>query len=486
MRLIFLKGANMKFKFLLIVSFFVLPFLIVAQEDFKYKYVEGELLIGVPDGALNFPLDVYAGYVSYSKCNDSITIDSLVYMTFKPGTRTINSENILTPVALKSLKPDLSDNISMNFGKEIIEIFKKYGVFYIKRGVKAFAPSDTIPHYITSRRGKKVLTKSYNFNKSLVIKFDKKYDIKKIAAELKGIKDVSNAQPNAIAEEFTQPDDADKTASQTKIVDFVKVTNTYDFPPVFKKLDSLLTEFYIWSDYANPNATKWTEREMPEEMLMAFAKLLVWKNCISNEIGQKYLELANAVSKDQYRRENEANEKGTEFVEIKLPMPGGVLSIIRRDMISKKLSWEWQFHLVNNYLLIVEPITAESLPINPEDSNSQKADYYNCKVIDDIKGNYSGSNPILLGVNFVKGKMKTCNQYLVLIYGRNSFEKYYGEHYLVRGIATDDEAIFPIKDGMIINNNDVLKTGKRKMQISEYKELVRNFIHKTAEVPYEK
>ncbi len=71
--------------------------------------------------------------------------------------------------------------------------------------------------------------------------------------------------------------------------------------------------------------------------------------------------------------------------------------MVNQELLDKKRYkslWDWKFHLVNKYLLIVEPTAEEKLLTNPERGSGSKEYYYYCKVMDDIKDNYSGPNPL--------------------------------------------------------------------------------------------
>lgn len=174
----------------------------------EIDYFEGTLHVYVTSNFFDFPLESYATYVSIE--NDSkIKMDSIVINQFRPGTRIIEFEKVVEYAPVLAKNSGLSKDPKINFNKDIISLFKKYGVYYIARGIKSFSPQDTIPHYIKTRRKGRVLTQSRNFNKSLVIKFSEKSRTKEFADELRLLKGIEQVQLDEKIMEFFVPNDPD-------------------------------------------------------------------------------------------------------------------------------------------------------------------------------------------------------------------------------------------------------------------------------------
>lgn len=286
----------------------------------------------------------------------------------------------------------------------------------------------------------------------------------------------------------------DNIKSQTApFVQFRKITEQVEFPPPYVVLDSLLFEFYYrlylnQADTTHKDGSKFLDgSDIPDNLLLSFAKTLVWKDFYPRDIYYRYLSIGNTPKREQFKRFDEATRAGKLFDETFLPpMPGFVLGKIIDKHIRNRLPWIWYFIIKNRYILIVKPITKENRWIDPE-YKIMKADYYNCKVIQDIKGNYDGPSMPLLGVNYMRGnttEMEIGKKYLVLIPFESTTGNY-GPVYVVRGLATDGIGIFPVFNGKIFDPELILNN-EVEIPIQEFKQTIRTFIHNTAGVPDEK
>jgi hypothetical protein len=129
-------------------------------------------------------------------------------------------------------------------------------------------------------------------------------------------------------------------------------------------------------------------------MMMSFARVLVWEASLPEEYYYEYITLANKKTIDQTKKEREVYERGEEFNEIKLPLPGWILGVrIKKNIILTKFPWIWQFYLLNRYILIVKVLNQELRKVHPDRSDSYSSMYCTCEIIDDLKSNYQGSNP---------------------------------------------------------------------------------------------
>jgi len=220
-------------KFILItISLMVTIVFSQNTEKYGYKYiqgvneyVEGYLLVELSQNYVDFPLEVYAAYISFD--SSDMTIDSVIYQEFKTNKnkycRIKKKEYAVKLENIDKYKSGISKRINVNFSTEIIELFKKYGVFYFERSYKTFSPQDTIPHYRTypknrtrKRKGyskkeetipvteetnkKTILVKEKNANRSLIIKFNNKMDAKTFVKELKKVNGIEDAQVNEIVQ----------------------------------------------------------------------------------------------------------------------------------------------------------------------------------------------------------------------------------------------------------------------------------------------
>jgi len=101
-----------------------------------------------------------------------------------------------------------------------------------------------------------------------------------------------------------------------------------------------------------------------------FAKLLVQMNYLSDKEVRNYFKIAN--SKYNAYKKNKNKEP------VHCLSTSGVLYRIKKKLV-EKYPWEWKFHLMNKYILIVEckDIYRDSrLGIYP---------FYTCDVVDDLK-----------------------------------------------------------------------------------------------------
>ena len=166
----------------------------IASSLDRNSYEKGELLLFLNTDLFNFPLEVYGAYFSYQ--NNTVSVDSFVLQHFKPDTRVRVKEEIISEQSLLQHYPGIRDNIKFTFPAELVNLFKKYEVYYVARLAHCFSPSDTIPHYINTIKGRK-LHKSENDNLNLVIKFNEKFEPLKVAEELNKLEFVKAAEPNA-------------------------------------------------------------------------------------------------------------------------------------------------------------------------------------------------------------------------------------------------------------------------------------------------
>jgi len=179
-------------------------------------------------------------------------------------------------------------------------------------------------------------------------------------------------------------------------------------------------------------------------------------NYLSDKEVRNYFKIAN--SKYNAYKKNKNKEP------VHCLSTSGVLYRIKKKLV-EKYPWEWKFHLMNKYILIVEckDIYRDSrLGIYP---------FYTCDVVDDLKGNHKGDtkNVTFVG-NYVYEKMEPGKSYMILVYMQASEHGELVNQYLIRGLVTDQHAIFPIEnDNYIIDDFNALNTGREKIEIGKYR-----------------
>ncbi len=168
----------------------------------QLDYVQGELVVTLNDNLFDFPLDVYAAYISFSDVLPEIILDSVVTLVFKPRSRFIEQENIVSFEYLSKNDPELSSQLNIYFPIEFIESLKTIDAYWIGRSVKSFSWSDTLLHPVTMKRHpvhgriRTNLIKSPNFGKYLIIKYKAKRDALEISRELNNLSCIKNSQVN--------------------------------------------------------------------------------------------------------------------------------------------------------------------------------------------------------------------------------------------------------------------------------------------------
>jgi len=213
--------------FLSVFLFLIISVHAFAQNDFSYE--PSEIAIKVPDGYFDFPLEVYGAYISFDKEGATIKIDSFLCQFFKPNSRIVERQKTLDIDSLSRAYPNIQNKVHLNLTPPILRLFKKYGVYLIKRVGETFSPQDTIPHYWKRRDGKMILVKSPNMNKLLSIKFDKRFDPPEVAREFEKLKDIIYARPNYLVIPHMAPNDPDyQQGYQFYMQDYMKFENLWD------------------------------------------------------------------------------------------------------------------------------------------------------------------------------------------------------------------------------------------------------------------
>ena len=157
-----------------------------AQRTYKtystgWQYLTGSILDRFKITLFTLPREVYGVYISFNDHN--VVIDSFSVRNLEPDSTIINNESIMTPEVLNQTNTALYQYIKQNIPPDLLDLFKKYKVYYLCRSDKNFSPSDTLPHFINTIKGPKKVV-SENKNKILWISFDPKMSVIEFRKEL--------------------------------------------------------------------------------------------------------------------------------------------------------------------------------------------------------------------------------------------------------------------------------------------------------------
>ncbi|HOO13885.1 MAG TPA: hypothetical protein PLF00_01985 [Candidatus Marinimicrobia bacterium] len=277
---------------------------------------------------------------------------------------------------------------------------------------------------------------------------------------------------------------ADKLNIKTK---FEKPTDKQEFPKPYKVLDSLFVEFYNWvNSYPGINDSKhpegyidWTDTDMPQEMLEAFAKAVLWSRFYSDSVRHEYVTLANESSDDQFHRYREMEKEGGTWNEARLERPGWCLGVYINSQISKRMPWMWHYFIGIGYILVVEPFNNQmNILIDPKmpDNIFNRADYFGCYVKNDIIGNFKGPKKLTVTAFPNKYNMENGKQYLVVLSREDLYtlqekndhiDGIYYDYSAIDGF-TKKQAVFEVIDGKIFDDRQLLFLGQKFLLGTEF------------------
>jgi len=259
---------------------------------------------------------------------------------------------------------------------------------------------------------------------------------------------------------------------------FRKATSLHEFPAFFYKMDSVLDYFY--SNCSKDRRIMRMVTDLDEDEFKKLAAFVVKLRSYPENLYFDYISLLNEPFDEMYRIEFEMQKNGQEYNVIRPIRPGAFLANIR-DIMKKRLPWDWQFFYYNKFIVVVKVKDKVYKPLAPGDH--QKAFFYTCQVLDDLRGNYYGDKErITLIGNFIKGQMEVNKKYLVLLLGEEARgrEVIKGQ-YLIRGIVTDDYGFFPIENDEIIDDNGVLRMDTNRIKLSLFKNKIIRFCREIEE-----
>jgi len=178
----------------------VCAFLRAQEND---DIIPGEMILYTSCDIFKFPLKYSGAYISFPT-DSTIQIDSLIFLIFSsdskyesPYQRKIAKREIRSIEKIEGNNSDEIDRIYTDISKHLISIFGRYRVNFIKRLHDNFSYKDTVPRlWWNPRRSDSILVKDMNQNRHLLIKYDPKQDVQKLAKELIQSECILSADPN--------------------------------------------------------------------------------------------------------------------------------------------------------------------------------------------------------------------------------------------------------------------------------------------------
>lgn len=252
---------------------------------------------------------------------------------------------------------------------------------------------------------------------------------------------------------------------------FPKITEKSAYPEAIKEFEKAFEKFYTDSIDI---------KKLSEEELYDYGKLLVRFYYVPETYTFKFFQYYRQLQMENIGLIKKQDPNAIKNKKIIKP---GIFSSKIKSVIFERLPWEWKFHLRNKYILHVK-VLSKGKYVSEDSGISYPS--YGCSIICDFKGNFIGGDKINLVSGHVKTEAEISTEYLVLLFGRGSdgrpdtttgFIKYYlKDHYLVRGLATNDEGFFPIRNNKIIDTNNSLQFNNNKIPIDEFKQKTRGFL----------
>jgi len=266
-------------------------------------------------------------------------------------------------------------------------------------------------------------------------------------------------------------------------VRFEPIAAKGNFPPPYHTLDSLLTEFYDWY-YALPvvhdpdSMNTWVKYDMPDSMMKSFAKTILQSHSYPHNYWLKYFLTARTPRLKQFNRLDDAKKRESVWQEVPYVLPGYVVNIYFKNyQVEKRMPWIFTLLLQNWHILVVEPYKKTSRYLNPE-VHFMKTTIYGVRVRDDMIGNYSEDDSISLIANYQKGSVRSMSigsKYLVTLQTQD--HKVEENPWVVRGVVTNGQGIFPVKSGIIQDPKNNLRFGT-SISVIDFKDQVKQFLQR--------
>jgi hypothetical protein len=197
----------------LLVLSIILTFLSITRSPLKAEspWVRGKVSLGLTKDIFQMPKEIYGIYISYPKDSEKLfQIDSFMVNLFKtPESRWTEETKVMSKDRTERCLPEA-------YGKLMVEtdlcpglfpLFKKYGVYLIKRIDRLFAYEDTIPHLVHTIGRGDIMQKDPNLNLHLTLFCDKNADVEEFGKELNKLDCSKGSGPVGHIIEFEVPND---------------------------------------------------------------------------------------------------------------------------------------------------------------------------------------------------------------------------------------------------------------------------------------
>jgi hypothetical protein len=244
---------------------------------------------------------------------------------------------------------------------------------------------------------------------------------------------------------------------------FIPNSNISNYPSAFAKLDSLLGIFYQTEAPKLCRSQKFLPyfRNLPDSELLKWRDVLLDVRNSPPQVFGEYLSKINIPFEEQYRLKRSPT------------VPKPIWIIIRlSEQIYGRFGWEWEFYIKTVYM-VVGKVT--NFKLGAPGTRKNSIPYYGFTVLQDLKGNYSENMHTNLVGNLIVGKMDVGKKYLVLITEKDMVDNVYQNAFLLRGLATNNIAFFPIEDGYIIDEKRVLNFSTNRIKVSGFQTAMKLF-----------
>ena len=245
-----------------------------------------------------------------------------------------------------------------------------------------------------------------------------------------------------------------------------------EFPPVYKKLDSLFVEFYGWvfSQYpknGDPQADydDWKEMDMPEDLMQEFAKAMIQTHFHTWEIHHKYIMAANKPNTNQVGRMMEMTRQGQgEWDEMPFPRAGWCYNVYIKNQIKKRMEPIWGLLAECKFIVVIDPLKYEYTDVDPTIPLVALRSFCAAKITNDIIGNYKYKKIAEIRLSMDKIDFDINSNYLILLDHEDFDDSHYRfsemevEHDHTTANYFKDKEYFRIQDGKILGLKGNLKS----------------------------
>jgi len=261
----------------------------------------------------------------------------------------------------------------------------------------------------------------------------------------------------------------------------VCVAEEMNLPAPYRRIESLLSNVYedhiqalvTVDSSAGIQSINFEPTQFSDEFITEIADALLGTHYYPEQQYFEFIKALNYANNKQLPLSRGNSPKTVSADRINDPSIGWFLgSMLTKQIIPLKLSWEYQLLLQNRFILLVEPIDREDKYIEPE-LGMNMGSFYQVKVIEDLKGNFNDGEVIQLSYSrtFLAGSnidMEIGKQYVVLLLTKSNHQNY-GDLYLVRGLSTQGRAIYTVNTDTIFDPEGILFPEHTTFSITTFK-----------------